>query len=604
MIAALLLLANAAAGQVEARIAPDHPLRVVYMDEPLTLQITSTEPVRVRGLIQIIGKDGEPHVEALRAFDLKPSQPFLQTIDAFNDRVGYYRARMILQASGEVIDTEQAYCRLARPNPKANPRLAVSVATLDLPTLMALNAIPIKEVWVESDTPHLNEIIEAAMRADLRVAVRVHAEGGEQDESQAEMLGKAYGQQVSAWIVDAQGNPTRHNRVAEALTKTTRRRVIAAVKNPRALGTLLNGSAALYAHEFALQADAETLTAARRVAEQAGLEQPTFVVEHTRAEPSNSDGHKLVHALIAGAAGGARLTVVPLDTLAHEQRLTPGAVYLHAFAAQMGQSSYVGELPLGEGNYGAMFREDASWRVAYWSTNAAKVMQVRPGSAENVLLADSWNNPVAIEPSEDGVLRLKLDGEARYLSGQGGSVLAQAASTALAHELSALVASPKNNEQLPSELIELLKAEQDSKNRTLSSVAFITLLQSFPYLEKQSRDEVIDRSVAIPAMAALTRVLESACILKEERGEPFLEPPQSALFRCTNFRTEFVTNLADPAANSARTQWLLAEIGRLDEKARALIESGRQTEATGIAKLAEWRARSLEFTVPPEGARQ
>ena len=105
-------------------------------------------------------------------------------------------------------------------------------------------------------------------------------------------------------------------------------------------------------------------------------------------------------------------------------------------------------------------------------------------------------------------------------------------------------------------------------------------------------------------MAALTRVLESAYILKQERGKPFLESPQAALNRCNQFRTEYVTNLAANSANSARSQWLLAEIGRLDRKAQTLMKSGRTTEATGIASLAEWRARSLQFTTRSPGARK
>jgi hypothetical protein len=599
MIAILLLAACAAADQVNVRIAPDHPLRVVYTDEPLTLQIKSPDAVRVRGLIEVRGKRSEPHVEALRSFELKPGQPFLQTIEAFSETVGYYDVNIVLHAGGDTVESDQSYCRLARPNPDANPRLAVAVTSLDDRTLLALNAIPIKEIWIDATTPKLGEIIARAKEAELRVVVRVRSTGSNRDIQRAQALGDKFGKDVSTWVIGTRGNPKTHNRIAAALTQTARRRVIATASNVRELGSLLNGGVTLNAQEFAVRPDrasTKSLRQVRNVAERAGLEQPTFVVEYAQPKRLQQSGHELVQALIADAAGGARLTIVPLETLVQKGGLTQGAVYLHAFAAQMGRSSYVGQLPLGEGNFGAMFREDASWRVAYWTNHNRKVMQVRPGSAEDVALTDSWNNPIQIQTANEGLLRLEFDAEPRYLSGQGGSVLAQAATTALSREMDALIAAGKNEEELPADLMGLLKQEKESEKSTLSRIAFITLLQSFPYLEKQARDDAIDQSVAIPAMAALTRLLESAYILEQERGKPFLETPRAALERCNQFRTEYVTNLADDSANGARSQWLLAEIGRLESKARSLVESGRKTEATGIATLAEWRARSLQFT--------
>ncbi len=599
MILTILLAASAAVGQVNVRIAPDHPLHVVYVDEPLTLQIKAPKPVQVRGLIEVRDKHGKAHVEALRSFELRPDQPFLQTISAFGNTVGYYNANVVLQVAGETIESDQPFCRLARPNPNANPRLAVAVTELDAHTLIAMNAIPIKEIWLDAETPKLNEIVSVAKQADLRIVIRVRSTGAKREGFNALALGNAFGKDVSAWVIDTDGDPIRHNMIATALTRKARRRVIATLENTSELESLLNGDDLLNAQEFALQSGPQGLQAvqhARRVAEKAGLEQPTFLVEYAQPTPNQQPGHELVHALIEDAAGGARLTVVPIETLVQDRRLTPGAVYLHAFAAQMGRSSYVGQLPLGDGNFGAMFRENASWRVVYWTEHERKVMQVRPGSASEVTLSDSWNNPIALQPADEGVLRMEFDEEPRYLSGLGGSVLAQAATVALARELDAFIATPEFVEQLPSELIDLLKKEKASKDGILSPVAFLTLLQSFPYLEKQSRDEVIERSVAIPAMAALTRLLESAYILKEERGKPFLGTAQAALSRCNQFRTEYVTNLADDNAISARSQWLLVEIGRLDRKAQALIKSGRKTEATGIASLAEWRARSLQFT--------
>ncbi len=604
MILALLLAASAAAGPIDVRIASDHPLRVVYVDEPLTLQIKAPEPVQVRGFIQVLDKHGKEHGEALRSFQLKPGQPFLQTIDAFGDTVGYYDAKIVLQVAGETVKSDQSFCRLARPNPDANPRLAVAVRALNPHTLLALNATPIKEIWVAATTPKLNEIIRLAEQSEIRVVVKVDAEDSTKSLLNAQVLGKAYGTGVSAWVVSTRGDPIQHNQIADALTKTARRRVIAMVSSADELKSLLNGNAVLNAQEFALRpgpTGGNLLAQARAVAERAGLEQPTFVVEYAQPKPMQQPGHELVHALIADAAGGARLTVVPIETLVQQRRLTPGAVYLHAFAAQMGRSTYVGELPLGAGNFGAMFRENASWRVVYWTKLNRKVMQVHPGSATDVTLSDSWNNPISIKPAAKGVLVLEFDEEPRYFSGRGGSVLAQAATTALARELKVLITSPENAKQLPADLMNLLKDEQQSKSATLSPVGFLTLLQSFPYLEKQSRDDAIDKSVAIPAMAALTRLVESAYILKQERGKPLLGTPQAALKRCYQFRTEYVTNLADNSVSGARSQWLLAEIGRLDRKAKALIATERKTEAAGIASLAEWRARSLKFTALPAG---
>jgi hypothetical protein len=597
MIAALLLASALASGEVDIRIAPDHPLRVVYDDEPLTLQIKSSEPHRVRGIIDIRDLHDHQHVEVLRSFALNPGQPFLQAIEAFDNALGYYTAHIVIQTSSGTYEERQNFCRLKRPNPQINPRLAVAVPQLDQATLLALNAIPIREVWIEASSPALRESMALAKRSGVRVTLRFRDGQEENTLRRAQLLGKSHGSDVAAWVIDTPGPPARHNQLADALTSAARRPVIAAVRDTAALKSVLEPGQALHAQEFALRPAGpgdRVLDDARKIAERSGLEQPRFVVEHPD-RPETGPGRSLIQALLTHASAGVRLTVLPLNALIDGGQLTSTAVYLHAYAAQLDQSEYVGPLPLGEGNFAAMFRENASWRLTYWTEHEKKSMRMRPGNAESIALTDGWNNPVGIDTSEDGRILLSIDSEPRYLAGRGGVVLAQAASIAMKGELDTLVTTPQNTEQLPPELMDLLKQERNARSQSLSRTATLTLLQSFPYLEKQSRDDIIDDSVAVPAMASLTRLLEAAFILEQEQGKPFLESPSAALTRCNQFRTEYVTNIADRNAQSPRAQWLLAEIGRLQQKAGALENADRRTEATGIAKLAEWRARSLEY---------
>jgi hypothetical protein len=282
--------------------------------------------------------------------------------------------------------------------------------------------------------------------------------------------------------------------------------------------------------------------------------------------------------------------------LLRDAELTPGVVYAHAIATRLSGADYVGELPLGEGNHALVFREGAGWRVMFWTDGKPKLMQVSPGSALDMALFDGRNNTATIQTVENGQLRLKMDEEPRFLTGTGGSVLAQAAKTVYTRNTDLLLHTEGFAEKLPEELIGAIKAERETKESTLGRVNLFTFLQTFPYLEQQWRDGAIEGDVAVPAMAALSRMLESAFVLEQERGQPFLEAPQAALARCAQFRTEFLTGQGNGPGNRNRARWMLSEIGRLTAKSEALIEAGRLTEATGIAGLAEWRARSLAFT--------
>jgi hypothetical protein len=119
----------------------------------------------------------------------------------------------------------------------------------------------------------------------------------------------------------------------------------------------------------------------------------------------------------------------------------------------------------------------------------------------------------------------------------------------------------------------------------------------FPVLEQQWHDGRLRRDVATPVMASIARMLRALSVVEQESGEPFIELLQETIARCGEYQSQYLTGTSGGTESHERADWLSAEISRLTTEAKALADAGRMIEAVGLASLAEWRARSLEFAV-------
>ena len=117
----------------------------------------------------------------------------------------------------------------------------------------------------------------------------------------------------------------------------------------------------------------------------------------------------------------------------------------------------------------------------------------------------------------------------------------------------------------------------------------------FPVLEQKWHEGTIPREAAAPAMASLSRLARGLCVVEQDSGEPFIEILQDTIARCGDYQSRYLTSTSGSADKHERADWLLAEVARLTAEAKELADGGRGIEAVGVASLAEWRARSLEF---------
>jgi hypothetical protein len=182
-----------------------------------------------------------------------------------------------------------------------------------------------------------------------------------------------------------------------------------------------------------------------------------------------------------------------------------------------------------------------------------------------------------------------------YVSGKGGPLLATVARASARKEAEAFTKNPGFQKKLPPEFLELVKPIAAANFSRVDRVSFFALLRMFPVLEQKWHDGTLPRDIAVPAMASLSRLLRNLCVIEQDSNEPFIELLQDTIARCGDYQSQYLTSTGGSAEKHERADWLLAEVARLTAEAKALADNDRAIEAAGVASLAEWRARSLEF---------
>jgi hypothetical protein len=150
-------------------------------------------------------------------------------------------------------------------------------------------------------------------------------------------------------------------------------------------------------------------------------------------------------------------------------------------------------------------------------------------------------------------------------------------------------------EHLPPELVPTLRRMAGPSANPVDRLDLFTLLRAFPSIEEQWHAGKTPRSIAVPAMARLARIIRHLCVMEQEAGDPFIELLQDTLGKCSDYQSAYLTGCGGGGTEQERGDWLLGEVSRLMENAEALARDERPIEAAAAAALAEWRARSLEF---------
>ncbi|MDQ1256588.1 MAG: hypothetical protein QG656_1186, partial [Candidatus Hydrogenedentes bacterium] len=339
----------------------------------------------------------------------------------------------------------------------------------------------------------------------------------------------------------------------------------------------------------------EAIRAVRQTLEQAGYERMSIVADQTALWPAaEEDGSRLAQELLLSRTYGTAATEIPAATMCGGA-LPEAYVYVSGLAHCLKDTSYIGTVDAGDSIEVRVFRSGPRWQIAVWSTGEPQTVDLDIGPATDLALVDGRNNPLPAPKLKDGSVSIDAVSLPQILSGQGGTPLLEAAWAMARIEAAAIAETEAYQAQLPPEAIEAAKKIAGATSAVPSRLDFFTLLRVFPYIEARWHAHEMPRAVAVPALAALDRLVQCLCVTEQELGEPFLEPIEDTFTRCREYQSLYLTGSTSSTAAQDRGDWLLDEVNRLMTQAERLDGEGRDIEADAVAAAAEWRARSLEF---------
>ena len=601
-MSALLLIAFLGAADIHVGVSPDQPLPFAYVGEPLIVAVSSPTVKQGTVRVEVEGAHGSVSACDLGTVDLSEKGELWRPLDSVALPRDRYRARFTIVAEGTTLRQDQTFCRIDRPVPGSSFPLSANVTgngTESLP--LALAAIPSRALRIEAGTAGLEEQINRARDAGLQVVVGLVLARMTEPAAEAEGLATRLGDRVARWEIEGAENPAAVAAVAEALHRSHPGAGIGlVVRDAEMLTRLFEAGAGTYANALVLSEDTpepSNLLVLRDTAERAGYEGLSLVVLSRGVERGAliEQGQRLVKQILQDLSVGAE-TTLSSDLILNGQGFGEGYVNLCGMATRLQDASYAGELDVAAGVRAQALRSKDRWVLVLWSKAAPQNVALRLPKAGDLILTDVRNNPLKLPPMSGDTITLHLGLEPVYLSGKGGTVLADAARRRVVQEAQALLDIKDGAKRLPSELADLLRAIDEKGAGAVDRRGFLSLINMFPAIEEAREEGKLPVEIAVPASAGLARLTRNLCVLENDRGEPFLEPLQEMLAKCSGYTSKCLTGSSNEN-NHGRQDWLLGEVARLMAEAKQLQEAGRPTEADAVAALAEGRARALEFAV-------
>lgn len=596
-VAALLLFAVAAV-PVEISLAPDQPIPHVYVGDPLIVEFVSESDLDASATVTISRQGDPPHEVALGKLSLRGGEPYWTTVaDAPLER-GLYRAGIALAAGqGTAVEKEAWFSRIDRPCHDPSGFLGLNVSSIDVHTPHILRGVPIGAVRLPADLPNIESNVRELFDSGLEVTVAFDLAGLDAPEELAAKLGAALSGKTTRWDVDPAGEPGRLQAVAKALRRGGSKASVAlVVRDSEVLEAALATDARGYVSAVVLLADTashEELAAIHRAAEEHGLEGlPVHVVGSGASRDASDPGPDLTRQLFANMANRVAQTTLGPDLVFADGRIQAGYAYLSAITRRLGGAHYVGDLASDPPTQAHVFRSGDSWTLVLWSTNPGVNITLNLGNAAGLSLTDARNNPAPAPELREDDVTFVIGPEPRYLSGRDGNVLASAARRMAWREADAFLNAKAYQEAFPAPLMDVVKlAKADDRPDRLT---FFALLRVLPGIEADWYAGEVPANVAAPALGSLGRLARHLCTLEQEIGPPFSELIDKTIETCNDFKSKYLMSTGSSGAQSLRGEWLLAEVGRLMAESAALAGEGRVIEASGVAAVAEWRARALE----------
>lgn len=599
------LICTLVAGAVQINVAPDQPVPHVYVDDPLIIEFRSDEDAIISAEVQIESDFGSPPVSvSLGEIRLRARSTQWRPVDGIPAERGRYRVTVKTTQDGAVTESQTLLCRIDRPNTDGMIPLSVSFDGSDSTALVALRNIGVHGVRLDTRLDGLAPIVSDAAAKGFRIALAVDGA----HVSACESLVKEFGDRIARWEVDPAGSAENLRTMVKTIRETgSRAPVVVVVSDMQAYRTLLQAEPALIAGGIALRGRwplPGDMSSARSMAESAGIEGMTIYSDiqgdMEQADLWNSEtGPRLVRTIVSGIPLGVSHTDVDAR-LAFGRDFGPGYVYLGALAQRLRGVRWVGRLNAIPDTQIVVFRDGERWAAVAWTEAAGKEASIPVGEAADVAMFDARNNPGTVSVQNGSVL-LKLSSSPQFLTGRGGSILAEAAKTMVQMEAAAFTQTEPLRTQLPADVLEDVSKFATSP-LTYERLDFFTLLKLFPRIEELQHTGMLPLSVSGPAIGGLARLARYLCTAEQERGEVFIEPIQNTLANCGQIQSAYLTGSPGSTESRQRPDWLLSEVNRLMAEAECLTREKLSIEASAVAAMAEWRARALEVAAKPRNA--
>ena len=601
MIATILMLALLTGSGVEVSLAPDQPVPHVYVDDPLIVEFRSDQDVVAKIDLEIKPDFAAASVKVpLDKVTLRAQGTHWCAISSAPVERGRYWVTARIDIGGQITERTVSFCRIDRPGEGKLLPVSAVLQPSSLPALHAVRDASLRGVCLDASNADLDAQLASAGTLGLQTTLMLDVRQADVCEN----LAKTKGERIVRWDLTAGSEPANVATMAKALRRGgTKAPVFVVIPEAKALSALLTAGMGQHFNGVVLSGgdtNGNTIETLRGTAERAGYEGLSICafINSDKSDTPASGSHFFQKYLDYLSAGVSEIQVD--GGLIYTGNIGAGYPYLNALARRLPDAEYVGQLPLPAPTRNVIFRVGQSWIMAIWSANEAtsaapQEVPLKLDSVSGLTLYDARNNPLPAPPIKEGQIMVSLAQEPLWISGIGGTMVSEAARNVARQAASAFIATEDFKSRLSPDAIDLVKKFASAEATGYNRLDFLNLLKMFPKIEELWHAGTLPRSMAVPAQAQLARLARTLCIVEQERGEAFVEPLQSTLGNCGQFQSQYLTSSSGTSEGRERADWIYNEVAHLMAEAEKLSAEGWTIEACGVAALAEWRARSLEF---------
>jgi len=554
---------------LEVTVAPDQPLPLAYVDDPLIIEFKADEDITISGALSLTSGERPPINVALDETLLRGGSARWLPVEGLPPLRGNYDVRLTLDEGPDSVEYHQVISRVDRPLPGSVNELVITVNEITPVAYRVLRTLSADSIQTASPKPEDNQEFtfwRVATGANLEV--------------------NAAAKRHPYWVVTNPQTQARAKAAQELLRQGNNANVAVVSQSPAELQHFLATPTLSLRADWLLPAAgiAEYQAVARR-----------FGLEKLQWRTRLSGNHDTLTALILALANGAETAHIHIDEIYNGDSFTPRLPELIAFGYRLSGAQYVGPLNVEHPATAHVFRRKDRWIVTAWSNGDPASFLLQTGDALDIQSHDAANNVIPLMDAAEGEVAVALTNQPRYVSGAKGQVIKLAARYRARQAAENMLEIEETEELLTEEALDALKLIAAENTDHLPRREFLLLLQSFPALERSwSRGEIAPHE-ATAIIGGLAESIRALCTLEEERGEVFIEPYQDRLARCKELQLQYVTGLSGASIAHDRGDWLEEEINRQTEHVRALAAQDRLIEADALAAMAEWRARSLQY---------